>query len=204
MLIAAFASVQSARSLGEAPVTQTWTYDLDDGEDRVSWPPSRVALRNELVSQPLSRPPGWGASRSNAEARLPHSGQVNRRVARQLTNSARAVRTETTINDTPRFFDRQTAVQPARPAAGRLLRQPATPPRPKRSAANPSSAIPRRPLGLVFREDQRQIRLRECLGHNRPNPPYHRHELDRSRSCLAPAVRSDPARASLTTVSLLP
>ena len=59
------------------------------------------------------------------------------------------MRTETTINDSRDFAHRQTAVQPARAAAGRLLRQP-TPARPsnvspttRRSAPTPSPPSPR-------------------------------------------------------------
>ena len=91
---------------------------------------------------------------------------------KQYHKQGRALRTETTINDTTRLFDRQTADQSARATRDRLLRQPA-------STARPTT----RP-----RPDHRH---RRPARHHRPG--HHRHRRARARPAAGRPAQPRPA-----------
>ena len=128
---------------------------------------------------------------------------------KQYHKENRALRTETTINDSTDFAHRQTAVQPARPAAGRLLRQP-TParrrtsqprPDPRRRRPRPRSPRPavvgtQRAAALRFDDPRAQALLSALLVVPAAAPRLHQ-----PRPARPPRA---PARASTPTPSPRP
>ena len=104
----------------------------------------RVFFEQVIREQPRHRParpgaadlrPARDAPRQRDPGPVPHPGDHRRRDPRlhvdykhtrikQYHKEGRRLRTETTINDTTRLLDRQTADQSARPARGRLPSQP--------------------------------------------------------------------------------